>query len=557
MKNIKRFIAILLCIQLCASLTQAQPASDERRDAQTTNAIAQDALIIIQKEQVRFTTRSSVIEMRLQVFDQAGQLVYDSGVLTGPELNWPLRDAYNNAVKSGMYAYQLSIKEAGEETARVRRGHFIVDRARERDGKTDRLWVTSQNESGVGTELTVARSEGETIAGTSVTREQKSMTDERVTARDGETEAKNEINAAEAPAAASGTIGRIAKFTSSTDLGDSVITELNGAIGIGTATPATKLEVAGNWTGVDGALRVSGDKPTIRFTGGAITGNQSWILHQGSEGPGNLQFFNKAGANAWKNIMSLGSNGKVGIGTNATTHQLEIVGQFGLAIVGYQPFLTLSDSNAGWAQARIQNVNGGLNFQTHDLTSIGGSAMYIQNGTRNIGIGTSTPQARLDVAGQTRTQSLQITGGADFAENFEVNAAPAGAEVVAQKIEPGMVVSIDPTSPGKLALSAQAYDRRVAGVISGAGGVKPGMVMSQEGTLADGEYPVALSGRVYCWVDASQGSIEPGDLLTTSNSSGHAMKATDAAKAQGAIIGKAMTGLKEGKGLVLALVNLQ
>ena len=150
---------------------------------------------------------------------------------------------------------------------------------------------------------------------------------------------------------------------------------------------------------------------------------------------------------------------------------------------------------------------------------------------------------------------LQITGGADFAENFDVNTAPASNEAL--KIEAGMVVSIDPTSPGKLALSTQAYDRRVAGIISGAGGVKPGMMMSQAGTLADGQHPVALSGRVYCWVDASLGAVEPGDLLTSSSTPGHAMKASDAAKVQGTIIGKAMTGLKDGKGLVLVLVTLQ
>ncbi len=83
------------------------------------------------------------------------------------------------------------------------------------------------------------------------------------------------------------------------------------------------------------------------------------------------------------------------------------------------------------------------------------------------------------------------------------------------------------------------------------------MMMSQEGTLADGKYPVALSGRVYCQVDAAHGAVEPGDLLTTSSTLGHAMKVADSAKAQGAIIGKAMTGLKEGKGLVLVLVTLQ
>src|SRR5262245_66040691 len=66
-----------------------------------------------------------------------------------------------------MYAYQLSIKEAGAETARVRRGHFIVDRAQDRDG-ADKLWVTSQNDSGVGAELTVARDENGAIAGTTM-----------------------------------------------------------------------------------------------------------------------------------------------------------------------------------------------------------------------------------------------------------------------------------------------------------------------------------------------------------------------------------------------------
>ncbi len=35
------------------------------------------------------------------------------------------------------------------------------------------------------------------------------------------------------------------------------------------------------------------------------------------------------------------------------------------------------------------------------------------------------------------------------------------------------------------------------------------------------------------------------------------MKATDLSKAQGAILGKAMTGLDQGQGLVLVLVTLQ
>jgi hypothetical protein len=161
MKTLKHFIVLLLCISLCMFLAQAQPGPDKRQEAQTTNRIAQDMLIIIQQDQVRFTAQKAIEEMRLQIFDQAGQLVYDSGAMTGLELTWGLRQADGEAVKSGLYAYTLSVKEAGAADARLRRGHFIVDRAKERDGKTDRLWITSQNDSGVGTELTVARSDVE------------------------------------------------------------------------------------------------------------------------------------------------------------------------------------------------------------------------------------------------------------------------------------------------------------------------------------------------------------------------------------------------------------
>ena len=111
--------------------------------------------------------------------------------------------------------------------------------------------------------------------------------------------------------------------------------------------------------------------------------------------------------------------------------------------------------------------------------------------------------------------------------------------------------------PGRLAVATKPYDTAVAGVISGAGGVKPGMMMGQSGSVADGAYPVALSGRVYCLADASHGSITPGDLLTSSSTPGHAMKACDYRRSRAAVIGKAMTGLTDGRGLVLLLVQPQ
>jgi hypothetical protein len=123
-----------------------------------------------------------------------------------------------------------------------------------------------------------------------------------------------------------------------------------------------------------------------------------------------------------------------------------------------------------------------------------------------------------------------------------------------------MVVSIntDSNHPGEMRIASRAYDRTVSGIISGANGVNPGVVLRQTGSLADGTLPIACTGRVWCFCDAdANGAIAQGDLLTTSATPGHAMRVTDFHQAQGAILGKALTPLLHGKGVVLVLVTLQ
>lgn len=149
--------------------------------------------------------------------------------------------------------------------------------------------------------------------------------------------------------------------------------------------------------------------------------------------------------------------------------------------------------------------------------------------------------------GLAKVGTLEVYGGADIVEGFET-----GEHAVA----PGTVVVIDEKHPGELRASSRAYDRRVAGVVSGAGGVEPGLRLGQKGKM-EGETPVAMSGRVYVQASAENGSIRPGDLLTTAELAGHAMRANDAARSHGAVLGKAMSGLERGTGLVLVLVNLQ
>lgn len=139
-----------------------------------------------------------------------------------------------------------------------------------------------------------------------------------------------------------------------------------------------------------------------------------------------------------------------------------------------------------------------------------------------------------------------VLRNADCAEDFDV-AEPDG-------VEPGSVLVLD--AEGGLRHSREPYDRRVAGVVSGAGGYSPGIVLDRQGS-ADGRAPVALVGKVYCKVDAGPEGIAVGDLLTTSGTPGHAMKASDRSRAFGSVLGKALRSAGPGQSLIPILVALQ
>jgi hypothetical protein len=218
------------------------------------------------------------------------------------------------------------------------------------------------------------------------------------------------------------------------------------------------------------------------------------------------------------------NDGKVGIGTTNPSGALHVASG-GVAVTGQSsPYL-------GAGQGLFMEFAGGTgSVYAYD---------YSANGPLPL---------RLNAPGGTvSVPVLQITGGSDLAEPFLLTG---------EGIAKGSLVIIDEANTGRLKRSEHAYDTRVAGIVSGANGIKAGISLQQDGTLAGGEN-VALSGRVYALADASYGPIRPGDLLTTSNTPGHCMKVTDHARAQGAVIGKAMSSLTEGKGMVLVLVSLE
>jgi hypothetical protein len=254
------------------------------------------------------------------------------------------------------------------------------------------------------------------------------------------------------------------------------------------------------------------------------------------------------------NGIAIDAAGNVGVGTEAPGGgiKLDITGvtrmnfpngvmQFGTPNTEFAG-MTFS-GNAGRADLRWNGTLKLVNGPGGIPSAANGIAI---NTAGNVGIGTEFPTAKLHIVGTSKTSVLEITGGSDLAEHFDV----------AEGVKAGFVVAIDPRQAGKLTLARGAYNRRVAGIISGANNLSAGMVLPDAGGARQ-SMPVALTGRVWVYCDTANAPIRPGDLLTTSSSPGHAMKVTNYARAQGAVIGKAMTGLKAGKGLVLVLVSLQ
>jgi hypothetical protein len=141
-----------------------------------------------------------------------------------------------------------------------------------------------------------------------------------------------------------------------------------------------------------------------------------------------------------------------------------------------------------------------------------------------------------------------ILENADCAEEFDIS--PTEQSV----IEPGTVMVID--NDGRLQVSSKQYDTRVAGVISGGGNFKPGIVLDKKKSQ-NVRAPLAMLGKVFCKVEADESPINVGDMLTTSNTPGYAMKATNRRKAFGAVIGKAIQSLSKKKGLIPILIALQ
>jgi hypothetical protein len=384
-----------------------------------------------------------------------------------------------------------------------------------------------------------------------------------------------------------GTTNKVPLFTGTYTVGNSTITQSGSYVGIGTANPQNNLHISGTSTNGVGTYveNDSGSAATgAPFAGIALEqiGTSGWGI-SGWPNAGVLESFGVGGivVDAYGSNggpialqtnrvtrMTITNPGNVGIGTTTPGFPLTVVGDIvdGSLTAGQSGVVGLLPGGTGsWFWIDNPNANY-LRFSNGG--NPGSNPVVITNGG-SLGVGTTSPGAMLEVNG-----NVKLTGGSGasitFADGTVQNTAYSGvggtcggdyAESVdvsgnRTSYEPGDVLVIDPTAPGKFLKSDHAYSNFVAGVYS----TKPGVVGRRQTTnpkTSTTEVPMAMVGIVPTKVSTENGAIKTGDLLVASSTPGRAMKGTDRSLLTGAVVGKALGSLESGTGVIEVLVTLQ
>lgn len=358
---------------------------------------------------------------------------------------------------------------------------------------------------------------------------------------------------------------------SGSDALERVIIDSSGNVGIGTSTPGYPLEVSGT-------IRATGgfkfNDNTVQTTAATMTGVNAGagLTGGGSSGSVTLNIGAGTGLSVAADSVSVnyGSAAGTAVEGNKT---IAINTSDGIAggntlTLGAGGTLNLTNTNKGSDQFIFKNVanaagttqfSAGSNTESLRFAGSGGTTVTFDAGTKKVTIdgSTSTIPAANVTAGQFGAGNYTFPGNVTVTGTINAKYQDMAEWVPSsEQLPTATVVVLDATKSNQVVRSTEAYDTRVAGVIS----EQPGIALGESGL---GKVLVATTGRVKVKVDATKSPIRIGDLLVTSDIPGVAMKSEPVnlggvqIHRPGTLIGKALEPLKKGSGEILVLLSLQ